>query len=290
MVVLGLLLSLSVMALSLGTVVRTDLAQARRFQDEAAATFLAKGGIEWVVHHLNTLERQDRLWQAHWQDQPALFRGRHLGRGTFDITYVDAAGTQHFGLQDEEARINLNMAPAALLAALPGLTASTAEQIVRQRQERPFVVPEELVGRGLVSPSTFYGTDAQAGLDPYLTVWSGGKINLNTAPLPVLAALLGMSGATAEAIVRYRQGDDQHAGTADDRYFRTVADAGAVPGLDQAALEPFQAWLTVTPTAFRAIATGRIRNGQGADRRHRRLAIIDGATRPRQIRYWRRLE
>ncbi|HEY0020607.1 MAG TPA: type II secretion system protein GspK [Longimicrobium sp.] len=40
---------------------------------------------------------------------------------------------------------------------------------------------------------------------PYLTVASDGRINLNTAPVPVLRTLPGMSPAAAEAVVRRRR-------------------------------------------------------------------------------------
>ena len=117
-IVMGLLAALGEMALSLGAATRADLAQTRRFQDETAAELLAKAGIDWTMHYLNTVERQGTLWQVPWTSQPALFQGRPLGVGTFDVQYTDPGGTLHYGLQDEEARVNLNTAPLALLAAL----------------------------------------------------------------------------------------------------------------------------------------------------------------------------
>jgi general secretion pathway protein K len=289
-IVLGLLLALFIMALSLSTAVRSDLARSRRFQDKMAAAFLAKGGVEWAMHTLNELARQDGLWRASWQDQPAWFQDRRLGAGVFSITYVDSTGRRRYGIQDEEARINLNTASSVLLAALPGLPAAAVRAIVVQRQQRPFATPEELLGRGIVSPSVFYGTAERAGVGSYLTVWGSGKINVNTAPRPVLAALPGMTSAMADAIVRYRQGNDQRPGTADDRYFRTVDDLSGVAEIDHTDLVRFKDFLTVTPTAFRVVVVGRIPNRQGKNRTHRRLVIIDRTGRPMQIRYWRRLE
>ena len=118
-IVMGLLAALGVMALSLGTAARADLAQTRRFQDETAAELLAKAAIDWTIHYLNTVEQQGTLWQAPWASQPALFQSRPLGGGTFDVQFTGPGGTLHYGLQDEEARVNLNTAPVALLAALP---------------------------------------------------------------------------------------------------------------------------------------------------------------------------
>lgn len=289
-IVLGLLAALGVMALSLGAAARADLAQTRRFQDETAAELLAKAGIDWTIHYLNTVERQGTLWQAPWTSQVALFQGRPLGAGTFDVQYTDPAGTLHYGLQDEEARVNLNTAPVALLAALPGVGTELAEAIITQRQQEPWGAPEELLQRGLVPAPVWYGGGGQAGLNAYLTVWGSGKININTAPPVVMAALPGMTPTLVEAIVRYRQGDDQQLGTSDDRYFRTVADLTTITGVEHAGLERAGAFLTVMPSAFRFIATGRVPRGTSQARPHLRLAVIERTAQTTALRYWRRLD
>ena len=222
--VMGLLAALSVMALSLGAVTHAELEQTRRFQDEAAAEFLSKAAIEWAMHYLNTAERQGTLWQVPWYSQSPTFQARPLGPGTFDVRYGDPGGALHYGLQDEEARVNLNTAPATLLAALPGVGQELAAAIVTQRQQQPWSVPEELLQRGLVTAPVWYGSAQQTGLSAYLTVWGSGKINVNTASPVILGALPGITPAMVEAIMRYRQGDDQRLGTADDRYFRAITE------------------------------------------------------------------
>jgi type II secretory pathway component PulK len=289
-IVLGLLMALSIMAMSLGAAVRSDLAQTRWLQDETAAEFLAKGGIEWAIHYLNTLERHNTLWQAAWQSQSAVFQRRSLGAGTFDLTYQDATGTLRYGLQDEEARVNLNRAPSTLLAALPGLTVDIAAAIVTHRQQQPWETPEALVTRGLVTAALLYGTEAQPGLAAYVTVWGSGKININTAPLQVLTTLPGLTPAIATALLHHRQGPDQQPGTGDDRPFRDPAELLQVPGVTPADLTQFVAFITVVPTVFRGIITGRVANPQRGERVYRRLAVIDRTSRPVQVRYWQSIE
>ena len=290
LIVMGLLAALGVMALSLGAAARTDLAQTRRFQDETAAELLAKAGIDWTIHYLNAVERQGTLWQAPWTSQVALFQGRPLGVGTFDVQYTEPGGALHYGLQDEEARVNLNTAPVALLAALPGVGTELAEAIVKYRQQELWGAPEDLVHRGLVSPPVWYGSAGQAGLSAYLTVWGSGKININTASPVVLAAVPGMTPALVEALVRYRQGDDQQHGTSDDRYFRTVADLATLPGVDRRGLERAEVFFTVMPSAFRFIATGRVSHGTSQVHTHLRLAVIERTAPATTVRYWRRLD
>jgi len=212
---MGLLAALSVMALSLGAATRADLAQTRRFQDETTAELLSKAGIEWAIHYLNTVERQGTLWQAPWYVQSAMFQARPLGPGTFDVRYTDPSGELHYGLQDEEARVNMNTAPATLLAALPGVGQELAEAIVEHLQQQPWSAPEELLQRGLVTASVWRRSAGQTVLSSYLTVWGSGKSNVNTASPMVLAALPGITPAMVAAIMRYRQGDDRQLGTAD---------------------------------------------------------------------------
>jgi len=289
-IVMGLLAALSVMALSLGAATRVDLEQTRRFQDEAAAELLCKAGIEWVIHYLNTVQRQGTLWQAPWYSQPSMFQARPLGPGTFDVWYSDLGGELHYGLQDEEARVNLNTAPVTVLAALPGVGQGLAEAIVRQRQQQPWSTPEDVLQRGLVTASAWYGEAEQPGLSAYVTVWGSGKINVNTASPVVLAALPGITPAMVEAIMRYRQGDDRQLGTADDGYFRAVMDLVTMPGIDRSTLERFGDLLTVTPSAFRFMATGRVTSGAGPAQLHQRLAVLERTANGTSLRYWRRLD
>lgn len=288
-ITLGVLAVIGIMALSLGTATQGDLEQARRLQDETAAEFLAKAGIEWTLHYLNETERQGTMWQAAWSQQAAHFRARKLGPGLFDISYLDPAGTLRYGFQDEEARININSAPAAILAALPGVGPAVAEAIVAQRQQENWAEPEALVRRGLLSATLWDGEANQGGVGAYVTVWSNGKINVNTAPPAVLATLPGITAQMVQAIVQYRQGEDQRLGTTDDRYFRSVHEVSTLPDIGRTAWQQFESFLTVTPSAFRVIATGRTMSGRASTRSHRRLAIVERASGKNVLRYWRKL-
>ena len=288
--VMGMLAALSVMALSLGAATRADLGQSRRFQDEIAAEFLSKAGIAWAMHYLNTAERQGTLWQVPWPSQSATFQARPLGPGIFDVRYSDARGVLQYGLQDEEGRVNLNTAPATLLAALPGVGQELAAAIVTQRQQQPWSVPEALLQRGLVTASVWHGNAEQPGLSVYLTVWGSGKINVNTASPVILGALPGITPAMVGAIMRARQGDDQQLGTPDDRYFRAVTDLATLKEIDRNALGRFGDVLTVTSSAFRCIATGRVKSGIGQASVHQRLAVLERTANGTALRYWRRLD
>ncbi len=286
---MGLLALLGIMAFSLGAAARVDLAQTRRFQDETAAELLSKAGVEWAIAYLNGVAQEGIAWQAPWTTSAPTFRGRALGPGVFDIQHIDGQGKWGDGLRDEEARVNLNTAPTALLAALPGIGATVAEQLVARRQQTPWRVPEEVVQEGLLTPSAWHGSESQVGLSAYLTVWGNGKINVNTASAVVLAALPGMTQPMVAAIMRYRQGEDAQQDTDDDRHFRTLAALAWLPEVGTPGVARLGALLTVTSSAFRLVATGRVLAGTSQERVSRRLVVVERTGQATALRYWRQL-
>jgi hypothetical protein len=68
------------------------------------------------------------------------------------------------------------------------------------------------------------------------------------------------------------------------------ADLATLPGVDHSGLERAGAFLTVTPSAFRFIATGRVPHGTSQGRTHLRLAVIERTAPATTLRYWRRLD
>jgi hypothetical protein len=48
--------------------------------------------------------------------------------------------------------------------------------------------------------------------------------------------------------------------------------------------------LTVTSSAFRFIATGRVSSGTGQARTHQRLAVLERTAEATALRYWRQLD
>jgi len=79
---------------------------------------------------------------------------------------------------------------------------------------------EMLLIKGMDS-STFYGTDEREGLRNYVTIYSEGKININTASLPVLLCLSSKVDQTmAEAVLESRR----------EKPFRSPEDLRSIPG------------------------------------------------------------
>jgi general secretion pathway protein K len=79
---------------------------------------------------------------------------------------------------------------------------------------------EMLLIKGIDS-SIFFGTDEREGLRNYLTVYSEGKININTASVPVLLSLSPKVDQTmAQAVLDSRR----------EKPFRTTEDLRSIPG------------------------------------------------------------
>ena len=113
-----------------------------------------------------------------------------LGSGRFGVAVVDL-----------NARIDLNRADAATLEGLfrQFTTDRRAEHAVELLKQAPLHRLGEL--------TDIQGIDDSLALAvaPYVTVWSDGLVNINSAPEPVLAALPGVSVTVARSLVRRRE-------------------------------------------------------------------------------------
>jgi general secretion pathway protein K len=113
-----------------------------------------------------------------------------LGSGRFGVAVVDL-----------NARIDLNRADAATLQGLfqQFTTDQRAQAVVALLQQAPL--------NRLIELAHIPGIDDSLALAvaPYVTVWSDGLVDINSAPEPVLAALPGVSRATARSVVRRRE-------------------------------------------------------------------------------------
>lgn len=120
-----------------------------------------------------------------------------------------------------------------------------------------------------ITPELFNGFGGAAGLGGYITIYGAeksgdqdftfpGKINLNTAELPVLTALLPLeSSGFAEGIIEYREarsGSQYTYNLTDINWYKNV------PGLSDVQLDP--ALVTVSSQIFRLICTAKLNDVQ----------------------------
>ncbi|MDD2671994.1 MAG: type II secretion system protein GspK [Syntrophales bacterium] len=105
---------------------------------------------------------------------------------------------------------------------------------------------ELLLVRG-ISPELFYGKGKAPGLVDLLTIYGDGRININTAPLPVLKALApGITADLAEQMDKYRQSEGSN--LSDSSWYRKI------PGLS--GINISSGLITVRSSHFKIRSTG----------------------------------
>jgi type II secretory pathway component PulK len=224
------------------------------------AYFIARAGIALCIAELNR-DKEANTYDAlkdEWSNKAELFNDRPVGNGFLSVAYeysnqlktISGEGEStvtntFYGMIDEERKININTASAAVLEALfqsqASLTPSQAKEIADsiidwrdtddtkrangaetgyyQSLSSPypcknskFEIFEELILVKGIRPEIFQT------VKDFITVYGDGRVNINTAPYPVLHAL-GPSEILAEKIIRCRAGSDEVDGTEDDEVF-----------------------------------------------------------------------
>ena len=255
MLVLWLLVVLGAVAASVAAATREETNLVRNYRARSAARYAAESGL------IAATTRLERLLAA---VQTPVERARFFQRLDQHIGgFADAPlGMARFGIAvaDLNARICLNHADEATLVGFfsqfvasreaQGIAEALADWRDPDDLRRPYgaeaaeyrragsrFVPANAPLRRLDELRRVRGvTDTLAyTIAPYVTVQGDGRVNLNTAPEPVLAALPGIGAAGARAITQRRRSGE---------VFTTLA---GVRELTRGA-----------PTAARALPAGRV--------------------------------
>jgi type II secretory pathway component PulK len=178
------------------TEMQVEYSLAGGFAEEKQAEQLAWSGIEygsaWVTQETQTWQGLNDVWS---HDELRFFEAPLGAAGSFTLlhpTYEEGAQAR-WGLEDEASKINLNYAPAEVLARLPRVTREIAAAIVDWRdadqnageggaedeyystlnppykcKNQPFETVEELLLVRDVTPAILYGEDwnLNGRLDP----------------------------------------------------------------------------------------------------------------------------
>ena len=223
--VLWLVVVLSAVALEVVTSARAESRLALNFRARAVSRYAAESGIEAATTRLEDLLAQfqgpfPRAVLFHQLDEHlGALRQVHLDGAEFSVE-----------VQDLNARIDLNLADGATLVGLfsqfvpAGRAVAIADALQDWRDEDDLVRPAgaervdyDRAGRpwlprnGLLQHASELGyvmgmTDSLLrAMAPYVAVGSDGRVNVNSAPEIVLAALPELGGAGARAIVGQRQ-------------------------------------------------------------------------------------
>jgi hypothetical protein len=121
-----------------------------------------------------------------WEDMWAKLERRELTYIVLD--FLDKDTKPRMGGAEREGHVNRGLLDLSELLVLEEMT------------------PDVLYGTGGAgSAGNTGGTEKGRGLADYCTLWSGGKVNLNVAPLHVMEILPGMDSQLAEKVDDYRR-------------------------------------------------------------------------------------
>lgn len=252
--VLWVVLLLSLFAAGVGSRALSALNLSERLSEQLRATYIARGAVPYAAMAIVLDATPVDGLNESWANQSGL-EHYPLAGGSFSLLAPEEearrqnAPVRH-GFSDEERRINLNTAPTEVLQRLldtvGGLQPDDAEAVAAAIEdwrdpdddERPFGaegfyyhslshpydckdgpfenVEELLLVKGIV-PELYHR------LEPYVTVFGSGKVNLNTAGRPILRAL-GLSDVGVSGMLAFRSGPDGREATSDD-FLLTSVDA-----------------------------------------------------------------
>lgn len=209
----------SILSLGLYRVTFSKIQLARKLEERLLGCYLAKAAVLYAhQQRIKDETAYDSLYELRQE------RKRELGKGSFIYTIID-----------EESRVNINTAPFEVIARLPGLNTELAKGIVNS-SFRPFRLKEEVLFIDGIDEKTF------DGLKDFITVYSHGKVNINTASPAALKAL-GLDDELVEIIRGLRAGKDNKEATEDDGVFENTGEivnklqgSAAISALQRASL------------------------------------------------------
>ncbi len=241
---------LSLFAVNLGSAVQQRIKFVSHIEQRAQLRLIAEAGIKKTIALLRVSQQEtsssNRKWMMH--NNPSQLEDISLAEGKFSVLYqipssMSFEKSMRYGVIDEAGKINLNTASREELNRLLQYTLSLdqdraqrlAESVIDWREwgekhltglsaedaSPPLSVEEKNAYYEILEELLLVeGMNASyfKQLRDYVTVYGDGRVNINTAPKPVLWSL-GLDDSVAEKILSVRRGHDQEEATPDDFVF-----------------------------------------------------------------------
>ena len=319
---------LSVFTVVIGRIAGSELMFGNWVKNRIILRGLTNAGIERTQFEIESdkFAAFDALNEG-WASNKDAFKNRPLGEaGQFSVECrendsLDPEKPPRYGACDESARVNLNHAneetlknlfKAVDLSLSDAKATELAEAIVDWRDGDDAAMtqgaeasyykalpdPYEPRNGPLASVQELLmvrGIDEKIfkKVKPYITVYSRGPVNFNTAGLVVLQAL-GLSPELAGRVMEYRRGPDNKEGTEDDRIFQSADSITAALSAAMSFSSEEYAQISnavglgivgVQATAFRIHSIGRlIKDGKVVESGEDSVTCV--VNRKGQILYW----
>lgn len=275
---LWILVCLTLMSLGLSHRVRLEAKATTYTRANIEAFYLAETALYTKLGELATPRRRGRQQDNAQTPQSARKRKPKAGEEEVEIRCVAAS---------EEGKININRAPEDLLRRLKFVKGSVFTAIMKRRRgedmkegtkdDESFRLPEELLMEAKIDPEDWYGGKrGKPGIRDLITVYGEGRIDLNSAPLEVLAAIPGVSRRVAQDIVAYREGPDMVEGTADDWRWKSVSALKEAFQLSNADVAPFEEYCSFESNFYGVTVAARKKSSRATARISAVARVEDG--------------
>ncbi len=143
-VVLWVLVILATLVLAMARNTRLDNAVRITHGENVTARWLARAGIYKGIQIISDDNPANDALFERWHDNTSMFEAIKLGEGTYSITAVRPDENKTiYGLEDEAAKLNVNVATREMLMKLPEMTLSMAEAIIEHRARKTSTAESE---------------------------------------------------------------------------------------------------------------------------------------------------
>jgi general secretion pathway protein K len=250
---LWMMIFLSVFAVYLGIGARQKMLILKRITERDALRCIARAGIKKAILEI-AYDVSDTVdgYAEQWASGGTLFKDVAAGMGSYSlfVSYPQKDVPPAYGIIDEARKINVNTAERKILQRLfeslgvsSDDSAKIAASIIDFRDEdselsMPIGSAEDGYYRNLREPYACKDAPFEAldelllvkGItqdifekaEDFVTIYSAGAVNINTARPEVLYSL-GMGKRLVDKIEMFRVGDDKKPGTLDDTMFTAAS-------------------------------------------------------------------
>ncbi len=293
---------LSVIALSVSQATHTQATLLRRYIDKRQSFYLARGAMFQAWEELKADKKENGAdsfndaWRTVFQDQDKvraldLIDREGINAGTYSVVIID-----------ESSKINLNTASSDILEQIIAKVSGKenpklVQTIISYRNMAPehsgFKSVYELLLLDGIEKDVFWGEDTNdnvilddglladnangslgLGLKDLLTVYSGGKININTAGLDVLASMPAMTEETANLLIETRK----------DNPFNDLERIKELAFINEAVYRNILKWATVKSDIYSVFVSAQ---ASGTRVKQQINAVVDRSQEELKVVLWR---
>jgi hypothetical protein len=249
---------LTILSVSIGLHVRQKISLADRLDRRNWLCGVSETGIFQTIFKLRQKKEADEGYHSlndTYTSGKRDFLNVAVGEAAYTVSYPyrdakDGEVKTHYGVEDEEGKININLLDPKILSSFfqkaAGIESELADEIAYgiadwrdsdnssshpeyegeddyyedlevpyEAKDHKFESIEELLLVRGITPEVF------EKVKPFVTVYGEGVVNINTAPREVLVGI-GMDEALADKIIIFRAGADLEQGTRDDNAFTQI--------------------------------------------------------------------